>query len=164
MRPFVIGAFAALSLAGQAGAQQAATPSNVQALSYGAPISASDGLALVRRGMEQSAARGLKMAIAVVEPSGELVAFAKMDDAPYGSGRLAQQKARTSARLRITTAALEERVQGGRTALITSDEVIAIGGGVPIVVGGRIVGAVGVSGGAAAQDAALAADLVSLSR
>lgn len=70
--------------------------------------------------------------------------------------RLAQQKASTSARLRLTTAELEERVQGGRVALLSSDEVIAIGGRVPIVVDSQIVGALGVSGGTAAQDAAIA--------
>ena len=133
---------------------------DLQALGYGAPITARDALALVQRGLEQSAAKGLKMALAVVEPSGELVAFAKMDDAPYASTRLAQQKARTAARLRVTTVSLEDRVQGGRAALITSDEVLAIGGGVPIVVDGRIIGALGVSGAAAAEDAALASALV----
>lgn len=123
---------------------------------YGSPIGVSEALALIERGMEKSAAQGLKMVFAVVEPSGELVAFARMDDAPYASIRLAQQKASTSARLRLTTAELEERVQGGRMALLSSDEVIAIGGGVPIVVDGRIIGALGVSGGTAAQDAAIA--------
>jgi glc operon protein GlcG len=142
-----------------------AAPSLAQApssppLAYGPPIAVDHALALVRRGMEQSTAKGLKMAIAVVEPSGELVAFARMDDAPYASIRLAQQKARTSARLRMTTALMEERVLGGRSVLLSSDEVIAIGGGVPILVGGRVVGALGVSGASAAEDAAIAAATV----
>lgn len=127
---------------------------------YGLPIAVNEALALIRRGMEKSAAKGLKMAFAVVEPSGELVAFARMDDVPYASIRLAQQKARTSARLRIATAAMEERVQGGRTVLLSSDEVIAIGGGVPIIVNGRVVGALGVSGGTAVEDAEIAASTV----
>ena len=127
-----------------------------RAATYGPPIAVNDAMALIRRGIEQSEAKGHKMAFAVVEPSGELVAFARMDDVPYASIRLAQQKARTSARLRMTTAALEERVQGGRSALLSSDEVIAIGGGVPIVVNGRVVGALGVSGGTAAEDGAVA--------
>ena len=79
-----------------------------------------------------------------------------MDGVPYASIRLAQQKARTAARLRFATAVLEERVLSGRTVLLSSDEVLAIGGGVPIVVNGRIVGALGVSGGTAAEDAAVA--------
>jgi glc operon protein GlcG len=134
----------------------AAQPQSPPASGYGSPIGVSESLALIERGMEKSAAQGLKMVFAVVEPSGELVAFARMDDAPYASIRLAQQKASTSARLRLTTAELEERVQGGRMALLSSDEVIAIGGGVPIIVDGRIIGALGVSGGTAAQDAAIA--------
>lgn len=135
---------------------------DTQAMAYGPHISTNEALALIRSGIDQSAAKGLRMAFAVVEPSGELVAFAKMDNAPYASTQLAQQKARTSARLKLTTANMEERVQGGRTALITSDEVLAIGGGVPIVAGGRVVGALGVSGASAAEDAALAAALVAL--
>ena len=127
---------------------------------YGSPIAMSDALALVQRSIELSRARGLKMAIAVVEPSGELVAFARMDNVPYGSIQLAQQKARTAARYRLPTAIAEDRVQGGRVALVTADDFVAIGGGEPIVVNGRVVGALGVSGATAAEDAALAAAIV----
>jgi glc operon protein GlcG len=123
---------------------------------YGTPISAREALDLINRGMERSAEHNLTMAFAVVEPSGELVAFARMDNAPYASIQLAQQKARTSARLRIATAELEARVLAGRTVLLSSDEVLAIGGGVPIVRNGRVIGALGVSGGTAAQDAEMA--------
>lgn len=130
---------------------------------YGAPISLSEARALIDRGIAESSAQNLTMAFAVVEPSGELVAFARMDDAPYASIALAQQKARTSARLRLPTAELEARVLSGRTVLLSSDEVLAIGGGVPIVRDGRVVGALGVSGGASAQDAAIA-DLVAANR
>jgi glc operon protein GlcG len=134
----------------------------VQPASYGAPIEVADALKLIDQGMEQSAAKGLRMAFAVVEPSGELVAFARMDGVPYASIRIAQQKARTAARFRMPTAQFEERVQGGRTVLLSSDEVIAIGGGVPIVVDGRVIGALGVSGGTAAEDAAVASTAVDL--
>lgn len=133
---------------------------NTQASRYGPPIEVADALALIQRGLEQSAAEGHRMAFAVVEPSGELVAFARMDEVPYASIRLAQQKARTAARLRITTMELEERVLRGRSVLLSSDEVIAIGGGVPIVADGRVIGALGVSGATAAQDAAVAAATV----
>jgi glc operon protein GlcG len=144
----------------------AATPGATQSpatqpSAYGPPITLGKALEIIDRGMEQSAAQELQMAFAVVEPSGELVAFARMDGVPYASIRIAQQKARTAARLRMATAQLEERVQGGRTALLSSDEVIAVGGGVPIVVDGRVIGALGVSGASAAEDHALAAALVS---
>jgi len=123
---------------------------------YGSPISVVEARKIVDRGMELAATRGLKMAFAVVEPSGELVYFARMDDAPYASIRVAQQKARASARFRMPTAQFEERVLGGRTVLLSSDEVIAVGGGIPIVVDGHVVGALGVSGGAAAEDSMVA--------
>lgn len=127
---------------------------------YGPPIGVEQARALIDRGMQQAGAKGLAMAFAVVEPSGELVAFARMDDAPYASSHLAQQKARASARFRLPTTQFDERVQGGRWALLSSDEVIAVGGGVPIVVDGRVAGALGVSGGTAAEDAAIAAATV----
>jgi glc operon protein GlcG len=140
-------------------------PANLQAQPaqpprYGPPISVSDAQGLIERGMEEAAAQNLTMAFAIVEPSGELVAFARMDNTPYASIQIAQQKARTSARLRLPTSDLEERVQSGRVALLSSDEVIAVGGGVLIVLEGQVVGALGVSGGSAAQDAAVATAIV----
>lgn len=124
---------------------------------YGEPISIDQAQAIVQRGLDEGARRGLPLAIAVVEPSGELVAFARMDDVPYGSIPLAQDKARTSARFRTTTVSREEQVNNGRYALLTADDFVAIGGGVPIVVDGRVIGAVGISGGTSAEDAVVAA-------
>ncbi|MCW1384949.1 heme-binding protein [Novosphingobium sp. KCTC 2891] len=133
-----------------------------QANGYGAPITALAALALVERGMVLSRAKGLNMAIAVVEPTGELVAFVRMDDVPYASIHIAQQKARAAARFRMATAQLEERVLSGRTTLLSSDEVIAVGGGVPILIDGKVVGALGVSGASAAEDATIAEAIVRL--
>ena len=124
---------------------------------YGEPVGIEQAQAIVQRGLREGARRGLPLAIAVVEPSGELVAFARMDGVPYGSIPLAQDKARTSARFRTTTVSREEQVNNGRYALLTADDFVAIGGGVPIVVDGRIVGAVGISGGTSAEDAVVAA-------
>lgn len=124
---------------------------------YGEPISVEQAQRIVQRGLDEGASRGLPLAIAVVEPSGELVAFARMDGVPYGSIPLAQAKARTSARFRTTTASREEQVQNGRLALLTADDFVAIGGGEPIVVDGRVIGAVGISGGTSAEDAVVAA-------
>ncbi len=124
--------------------------------SYGPPIAVADAGRIVDRGMKLAAAKGFKMAFAVVEPSGELVAFARMDDTPYASIKVAQQKARSSARFRLPTAEFQRRVLAGRTVLLSSDEVLAVGGGIPIVAGGRVIGALGVSGGSAAEDSAIA--------
>jgi glc operon protein GlcG len=150
----------ALLLAFAAATPGASQSPPTQPMTYGPPITAAEALELIAQGMTQSTEQGLRMAFAVVEPSGELVAFARMDDVAYASIRIAQQKARTAARLRMATAQLEERVQGGRMALLSSDEVIAIAGGVPIVVDGRVIGALGVSGATAAEDHTLASAIV----
>jgi glc operon protein GlcG len=128
--------------------------------SYGAPISLHGAQTIISRAMEESAARGFRLAFAVVEPSGELVAFARMDGVSYGSIYAAQQKARTSARYRVATSEREDQLQGGRFVILSNDEVMAIGGGVPIIEGGRVIGALGVSGASAADDAAIAATAV----
>ena len=129
---------------------------SVPPAAYGPPIAVSEALKLIDQGMKLAAGKGFRMAFAIVEPSGELVAFARMDDAPYAAIRIAQQKARASARFRLPTAQFEERVLAGRTVLLSSDEVIAVAGGVPIVENGRVIGALGVSGGSAAEDSAIA--------
>jgi uncharacterized protein GlcG (DUF336 family) len=102
------------------------------------------------------------MAIAIVEPSGELVAFARMDDTQYGSIHVALKKASSSARYRISTATMEERVLSGRLVSLANDDALPIGGGMPIVVNGRIVGAIGISGATAAQDHEIALEALGL--
>lgn len=137
-----------------AGATQAQTPAPAPspAPAYGAPISLTEAQTLIQRAVEASRARGFRMSIAVVEPSGELVAFAKMDDTQYGSTYVAQRKAETSARYRTSTASFESRVMSGRVVTLGNDDVMPIAGGQPIIVDGKVVGGLGVSGGTAAED------------
>lgn len=96
------------------------------------------------------------MAFAIVEPSGDLVAFVRMDGLVYASTQVAIQKARSAARFRLDTAEFETRVMAGRTVLLASYEVLPIGGGVPILADGRVIDAIGVSGGTSAEDADMA--------
>jgi uncharacterized protein GlcG (DUF336 family) len=93
------------------------------------------------------------MAIAVVSPSGDLVYFEKMDNTQYASITIAQHKARAAAIFRRPTKVFEDRVAtpAGVPAL-TLDGVIASEGGIPLSIGGKIVGALGCSGGTGAQD------------
>ena len=145
---------AVLATAAPAWGQTPPTPAPVPAPAppYGAPIGLEAAQALIDRAMEAGRARGFRLAIAVVEPSGELVAFGRMDDVQYGSINVAQAKARSAARFRAPTSALEERLAGGRMALLAIDGILPVAGGVPIVVDGRVVGAIGVSGASSAQD------------
>ena len=145
---------AVLATAAPAWGQTPPTPAPAAAPAppYGAPIGLEAAQALIDRAIEAGRARGFRLAIAVVEPSGELVAFGRMDDVQYGSINVAQAKARSAARFRAPTSALEERLAGGRMALLAIDGILPVAGGVPIVVDGRVVGAIGVSGASSAQD------------
>jgi len=155
MKPLLL-VVAALAVAAPAWGQTAPTPAPAAApappLSYGAPIGLEAAQALVDRAVEAGRARGFRLAVAVVEPSGELVAFGRMDDVQYGSIAVAQAKARSSARFRASSASAEERLAAGRMALLAIDGIVPVAGGVPIVVDGRVVGAIGVSGASSAQD------------
>lgn len=94
------------------------------------------------------------VSIAVVDDSGHLILFRRMDGAKLVAIDIAQRKARTAAYFQGPTKGLEEEVtKGGRTALLPIDGFMPLEGGVPIVSGGEMVGAVGVSGVTGAQDA-----------
>jgi glc operon protein GlcG len=96
------------------------------------------------------------VAIAVVDEAGELVLFHKIDETQAGSINIAIAKARTAARMKRPTKALEDAVAGGRTALLAVEGLMPLEGGVPITVDGRVIGAVGVSGVTSQQDAQVA--------
>jgi len=100
--------------------------------------------------------QGWAVSIAVVDPAGELVAFVRMDGAAYSSVAIAQAKARTAARFRRPTRSLDSSLTAGRLAILGLEGATPVEGGVPIVVNGEVVGAVGVSGVTSAQDAQIA--------
>ena len=100
--------------------------------------------------------QGWTVSIAVVDPAGELIAFLRMDGALHASVNIAQAKARTAARFRRPTRGLDSALTAGRLAILGLEGVTPVEGGVPIVVNGEVVGAVGVSGVTSAQDAQVA--------
>jgi glc operon protein GlcG len=100
---------------------------------------------VLRAARESAQQRNAPSAIAVVDPAGDLLAFQRMDGVRPASVDLAIGKARTAARLRRPTAEIEDGINQGRTAFITSN-IAALRGGVPIRVSGEVVGAVGVAG------------------
>jgi glc operon protein GlcG len=89
--------------------------------------------------------RNAPSAIAVVDPAGDLLAFERMDRVRPASADLAIGKARTAARLRRSTAEIEDNINLGRTAFVTTGTLV-LRGGMPILVDGVVVGAVGVAG------------------
>ena len=123
---------------------------------FGTPISLKEAQALIQAGIAEANKRGWPEDFAVVDPSGDLVAFARMDGAQLASIAIAEHKARTAARYRRPTLAFETGVQKfGFNYLLTLDDVIASRGGVPLVQDGKIIGAVGCSGGTGSQDQTL---------
>jgi len=155
--------------AGAAVAQQAAPPAAPPAppdlnaipdkmpfnIPYGTPITLERAQALVQAAVAEANKRGWAMNVAVVDPNGDLLAFGRMDGAQLASVQISQHKARVAARYRRPTRALEDGVQKfGFNYLTTLDDAIASRGGIPLVEGGKIIGAIGCSGGTGSQDEA----------
>ena len=110
---------------------------------------------LVQAAVAEANKRGWKMNVAVVNPNGDLIAFGRMDGAQLASIPISQHKARVAARYRRPTRALEDAVQKfGFNYILTLDDVVASRGGIPLVEGGKLIGAVGCSGGTGSQDEA----------
>lgn len=100
---------------------------------------------------------GWNVAVAIVDDGGHLLSFLRLDDCSALSAGISIEKARTSALGRRETKAYEEMINGGRTAFLSAPVQGQLEGGVPIVVDGRVIGAVGVSGVKSAEDAQIAA-------
>ncbi|CAE6953041.1 MULTISPECIES: heme-binding protein [Pseudomonas] len=104
----------------------------------------------------EAEANNWAVAIAVVDDGGHPLALERLDGcAPIGA-YIAQEKARTSALGRRESKIYEDMVNGGRNAFISAPLLTSLEGGVPVVVNGQIVGAVGVSGVRADQDSQIA--------
>ena len=163
-----IGACAAVLLSTGAFAQVPPDPANpnenvpdamVQP-EYGAPINLETAKKVAAAAAAEAAKRNWRgLCISVVGPSGDLIYFERPDNCQFGSISISQHKARAAARYRRPTLVFERLLGKGQffAYLATLDDVIASRGGNPLVVGGKVVGAIGVSGGTGSQD-----DVVSL--
>jgi uncharacterized protein GlcG (DUF336 family) len=97
------------------------------------------------------------MVICVVDDGGHLIYLERMDGTQVGSVTVAQEKAVSAIRFKRPTKALEEAVAGGRIVVMKLAGAVPVEGGVPIVVDGDFVGAIGISGGTSPQDSQVAA-------
>jgi uncharacterized protein GlcG (DUF336 family) len=96
------------------------------------------------------------MVICVVDDGGHLLYLERMDGTQIGSVQVAQEKASTAVLFKRPTKALEDAVAGGRNAILKLPGALPVEGGIPIMIGTELIGAVGVSGGASSQDAQVA--------
>jgi glc operon protein GlcG len=147
--------------AGAAVAQQQTMPQNPLdlipekmpfSIPYGTPITLQRAQEVIQAAVAEANKRGWQMDIAVVDPAGDLVTFVRMDGAQLASIAIAQHKAAAAARFRRPTRIFEDLVQKGVMAVTTIDGVITLRGGIPLVDGGKLIGAIGCSGGAGSQD------------
>jgi len=133
--------------------QQVAPPTTP----YGAPIAFEMAAAAMASAEAEAARNGWGVAIAIVDSGGNLIMLHRLDNAQLSATRIAEAKAVTAVEFRRPTKALEDAIAGGGAGLrvLTFGACVAEGG-VPIVVAGKIVGAIGVSGVASHQDAQVA--------
>jgi len=136
-----------------------AAPALAQTMSYGTPVNLDTAKKIAAPAIAEARKNNWTMAIAIVDPAGDLVYFERMDDTQVGSVDVAIAKARAAARFKRPTKQFQDTVAAGGEGLrmLGLPGAIPVDGGVPLVVGGKIVGAIGASGGTSAQDGQVAA-------
>jgi uncharacterized protein GlcG (DUF336 family) len=121
---------------------------------YGAPITLDRAKEIVAAAEAEAKKRNWPMNIAVVDPNGDLLHFSRMDGALIGSVTVSQGKAWTATRFRRESRAFYNAFETGHPYVSTLDpRIVASPGGIPLVEGGKIIGAIGCSSGTGDQDA-----------
>lgn len=135
-----------------------AQPAPAPASAYLIPIGPSIGLEAAKKAAAVAAAEAHKngwfMAIAVVDPAGTLVYYEKTDNTQLGSAQVAIDKARSAALYKRPTKAFQDAVAGGGIGvrILRLEGAIPLEGGVPLMSGGKLIGAIGVSGDLSEHD------------
>jgi uncharacterized protein GlcG (DUF336 family) len=121
---------------------------------YGRSITLAEAKQAGAAALAPAVAHGWTMVVAICDPGGHLVYLEKLDQTQVGSVRVAEQKARSAAIYKRPTKMLQDVLARGGDGLrvLRLDGAIPVEGGVPLLVGGELVGALGVSGGSSAED------------
>ena len=120
---------------------------------YGSPVTLERAEVAIAAAISEAKKHGWKMNVAVVDSGANMVAFARMDGAQLASIQVSEHKARASATFRRETRVFENAIQLNDFRYVaTLDGVIASRGGIPLVEGGKLIGAIGCSGGTGSQD------------
>lgn len=130
-----------------------------QPMNYGTSITLDSAKKAAAPAVAEARKNQWTMVVAIVDTAGDLVYLERMDDAQVGSVDVAISKARSAARFKRPTKAFQDALAAGGEGLriLALQGAVPVDGGVPIAMGGRIVGAIGVSGGTSAQDGQVAA-------
>ena len=121
---------------------------------YGPPITLENAKNAAIPALAEARKNGWTMAVAVVDPAGHLVYFEKLDDTQTGSTRVAIAKARSAALFKRPTKEFQDTLAGGGAGLrvLRLKGAVPVEGGLPLVLEGKIVGAIGLSGGTSQED------------
>jgi glc operon protein GlcG len=148
---------------GPAQAQQPApapapAPAPTPVLPYGPPITLDQAKRVMAAAELEAAKNSWQVAITIIDSGGNMVMFHKIDNAQLASTTVSEGKARTALDFKRPSKALDDAIAAGGAGmrLLALKDITPLEGGVLVVVGGRIVGAIGVSGALSAQDAQVA--------
>ena len=133
-------------------------PLFAQAEQYGTPVNVDTAKKAAAAAVAEAKKNNFTMAIAIVDPNGTLVYFEKMDNTQNGSAAVAVDKARSAALFKRPTKAFQDILAAGGEGLriLALQGAVPVDGGLPIIVAGKIIGAIGASGGTSAQDGQVA--------
>ncbi len=121
---------------------------------YGLPITLDNAKTAAAPALAEARKNNWMMAVAVVDPAGNLVYFEKMDGTQTGSVAVAIAKARSAALFKRSTKTFQDTLASGGEGLrvLRLENAVPVEGGLPLVMDGKVVGAIGLSGGTSAQD------------
>jgi len=121
---------------------------------YGASVTLDQAKKIAALSVAEAAKNNWKMAVAIVDVAGDLVYFEKMDGTQVASVNIAQDKARSSVRFKRPTKAMQDVLAAGGAGVrfLALQGAIPVEGGLPLLIDGKIVGAIGASGGTSDQD------------
>ena len=123
-------------------------------MSYGPSINLENAKKVAAAALAEVRKNNWTMAVAVVDGNGDLVYYEKMDDTPLGSTIVCQEKARSAVRFKRPTKAFQDMLAAGGEGVrvLRIKGAVPVDGGLPIMMGGKVVGGVGLSGCTSAQD------------
>ena len=147
MRKFNILAFSLLIAAGTLGAQELSTKKSLNLAVTKVIVAAAE---------KEATKNGWAMFVAVIDDGGVLTTVERMDDAQIGSLDVSIGKAQTALKFKRPSKAFEELINGGRNSLLGLPGLTPVEGGFPLMADGKVIGAIGVSGGTSQQDAQVA--------
>jgi uncharacterized protein GlcG (DUF336 family) len=158
LRPLVVATLIFVGSTLSGGAQQPAAPSPPPTTPYGSPISLDAAKKVMAAAEAEATKNNWPMAIVILDSTGHPVMLHRLDNTQYGSIRVAEDKAQTALDFRRPSKVFEDLVAQGGIGMRTLGlrGATPLEGGVPISLDGKIIGAIGVSGGTAPQDGQVA--------